>query len=344
MPNIDEFTYAATRIQVLRNQLLNETDLERMLGAKDAKEAYRILNETDYSTHIGEIEKVEDFQEVIDAGLSDTRDLLCNITPERWILNMAWYEYDAHNCKTYLKAKLTGKTREDVEHLIIPWGKIKPSVLAEYIFDNEIIQLRMKDDEKPRLERAVRRAKELYEETGELMLVDLHIDRAFLKIRQKISIEIKSEFLINFFEAKTDLFNLSAFFRIKALGLGDDILKRTLTVGGSIRNDKYQDNFKEDFDALVEIFRFTPYDKAVEKGIEEYKKSKSWKALDLELTNHLIGLIQDSRFLPYGIEPILMYWWQKELNAKIIRMIMIGKLNGMDQDEIRGNLPKFYNP
>lgn len=340
----DDFIFAVTNTQVLRNQLLSWTDIERMLGAKNAREAYRILNETDYSTHIGDIEKVEDFQEVIDAGLSDTRDLLRSITPHRWVLNMAWYEYDAHNCKTYLKAKLTGKSREDVEHLIIPWGKIKPSVLAEYIFDDEIIQLRMKGDEKPRLERAVRRARELYEETGELMLVDLHVDRAFLKVRQKISREVESEFLKEFFKAKTDIFNLSALFRIKALGLDDEVLKRTLTVGGSIRHDKYRDNFKEDWDTLTEVFRFTPYQKAIEKGLEEVKKTGSFQELEQEFRNHLIELMHDSRFLPYGIEPILTYWWQKELNAQIIRMIMVGKLNGIDQEEIREALPTFYNP
>lgn len=340
--NKDAYIFTVTLTEVLRNQLLDINDIERMLGAKNAKEAYRILNDTDYSTHIGDIEQVEDFQEVIDAGLSDTRDLLRKSTPHRWVLNMAWYEYDAHNCKTYLKAHLTGKTREDVEHLIIPWGKIKPSVLAEYIFDDEIIQLRMKGSEKPRLERAVRRARELYEETGELMLADLHVDRAFLKVRQKISREVESSFLKDFFKAKTDLFNLNAFFRIKALDLDESILKRTLTVGGTIRHDKYRDNFKEDFDALVEVFRFTSYNKVIEKGVEDYKKDGAFQKLEQGFRNHLIDLMHDSRFLPYGIEPILMYWWQKELNAEIIRMIMVGKLNGMDQDEIREKLPKFY--
>ena len=340
----DDYIFAVTLIQVLRGQLLNWTDIERMLGAKDAREAYRILNETDYSTHIGDIEKVEDFQEVIDAGLNDARKTLRDVTPHRWVLNMAWYEYDAHNCKTYLKAHLTGKTREDVEHLIIPWGKIKPSVLADYIFDNEIIQLRMKGAEKHKLERGVQRARELYEETGELMLVDLYIDRVFLKVRKKISKEVTSDFLTRFFKSKIDLFNLNALFRIKALGLDEEILRKTLILGGSIRHDKYRDNFKEDLDVLVDVFKFTPYDDAIEKGVEEYKKTGSFQKIDQEFGNHLVELMHDSRYLPYGIEPLLTYWWQKKLNAQIIRMIMVGKLNGMDQDEIREALPTFYNP
>ncbi len=339
----DDYIYAVTLIQVLSNQLLDHNDIERMLGAKDAKEAYRILNDTEYSTHIGDIDKVEDFQEVIDAGLSDTRELLRSITPERWVLNMAWYKYDAHNTKTLLKAKLTGQTYEDVKDLIIPWGKIKPSALAEFIFSDEVIQLRMKGDEKPRLQRAVRRGKELYEETENLTLVDLHIDRAFLKVRQKIAKEIGSKFLKQFMKAKTDIHNIMAFVRSKAQDLDPEtVLKRALTIGGTIRHDKYRDNLKEDWDTIINVFSFCPYSKSIAKGLEHYKETGSFRKLERLLQNDLVKMINDSRFLPFGIEPLLNYWWLKELNAQIIRMIMVGKLNTLDEEMIRKELPHSY--
>ncbi len=340
MPNPHDYIYAVTLIQVLYNELLDHNDIERMLGARDAKEAYSILNDTDYSTHLGDIERVEDFQEVVDAGLADARNLLRNITPKRWVLNLAWYEYDAHNTKTLLKAKLTGKTYEDVKDMIIPWGKIKPSVLAEYIFSDEIIQLRMKGDEKPRLERAVRRGKELYEETENLTLVDLHIDRAFLKVRQKIAKEIDSKFLKKYIKAKTDVHNIMAFFRSKEQDHDQEIiLKRALTVGGSIRHDKYRDNLQEDWDTIVNIFSFCPHAESIAAGVEHYKSHGSFRKLERLLQDDLLSLIHDARFLPFGIEPLLNYWWVKEVNAQIIRLIMVGKLNGIDQDVIRKKLP-----
>lgn len=338
----NDYIYAVTLIQVLYNQLLDHNDVERMLGAKDAREAYRILNDTDYSTHIGDINKVEDFQEVVDAGLSDSRDLLRDITPNRWVLNLAWYKYDSHNAKTMLKAKLTGKTYEDIEDLIIPWGKIKPSALAEFIFADEKIQLRMKGDEKPRLERAVRRGKELYEETGNLMLVDLHIDRAFLKVRQQIAQETGSKFLMKYIEAKTDIHNIMAFMRSKDEHLDPQIvMKRALTVGGSIRHDKYLDYLKEDWDTIANTFSFSQFGDSITEGIEHFKTHGTFREMERLLQNELLRLIYDSRFLPFGIEPLLNYWWLKEINAQIIRLIMVGKLNGIDQDILRKKLPRL---
>ena len=65
--------------------------LERMVLAKDAKDAYRILNELDYSNYIGDPEKIEQFEKVINSGLKYVKDLIAKITPYSWIFNILWY-------------------------------------------------------------------------------------------------------------------------------------------------------------------------------------------------------------------------------------------------------------
>ena len=67
--NKHSYAYAVARIRVLETHLLTKTELERMLGAADATEAYKVLNDLDYANHIGDIEHIENFQEVIEAGL-----------------------------------------------------------------------------------------------------------------------------------------------------------------------------------------------------------------------------------------------------------------------------------
>ena len=41
---MSQFSYATARVRSLEPMLLDMTDVERMLGAKEAKEAYKILN------------------------------------------------------------------------------------------------------------------------------------------------------------------------------------------------------------------------------------------------------------------------------------------------------------
>ncbi len=106
------FAQSVSWIRVLETKLLNDNELERMVLAKDARDAYKILNETDYSTHIGDIESVESFQEVINAGLKDTKELIARIVPYNWVFNILWLRYDFHNMKVLLKAKNSNKELE----------------------------------------------------------------------------------------------------------------------------------------------------------------------------------------------------------------------------------------
>ena len=120
-----KFAYLTGRIRALETTLLSENEVERMVDSKSAKDAFRVLNELTYADFLGDINKIEEFQKVIDAGLQETKTLIRKLSPYKWFLNILWYRYDIHNIKTLLKAKIMGKSFENVESILIGMGNIR---------------------------------------------------------------------------------------------------------------------------------------------------------------------------------------------------------------------------
>ncbi|MBI4234913.1 V-type ATPase subunit, partial [Candidatus Peregrinibacteria bacterium] len=132
-----DFAYSVGLVRALETLLLTENEVERMMLAKSAKEAFKVLNEFDYADNKAGIEDASEFQKVLDEGLMDIKEFLVNATPDKRILNILWHQYDFHNIKTLLKAKLSGQSYEGVKILMNGMGAISISSLKNYIFDGQ---------------------------------------------------------------------------------------------------------------------------------------------------------------------------------------------------------------
>jgi V/A-type H+-transporting ATPase subunit C len=58
--------------------------------------------------------------------------------------------------------------------------------------------------------------------------------------------------------------------------------------------------------------------------------------------NYLLNYIKPAKFAILGIEPVLGYLLAKEHEIKLLRIIMIGKLNGLSSESIREKLRETY--
>jgi V/A-type H+-transporting ATPase subunit C len=58
------------------------------------------------------------------------------------------------------------------------------------------------------------------------------------------------------------------------------------------------------------------------------------KALD----EYVLRVVEDARFSSTAPENVLFYLWSKEMEAKNVRIILVGKASGADRDVLRGLL------
>ena len=56
----------------------------------------------------------------------------------------------------------------------------------------------------------------------------------------------------------------------------------------------------------------------------------------------VMGYLSDGRRVPFGVEPIVGYLFARASEATIIRIIMTGRMAGLDRSIIRQRLRRTY--
>ena len=56
----------------------------------------------------------------------------------------------------------------------------------------------------------------------------------------------------------------------------------------------------------------------------------------------MVGVLKSSRFVPFGIEPVLSYLVAKENEAQAIRIVMASKIAGIAPEKITERLRETY--
>jgi V/A-type H+-transporting ATPase subunit C len=313
-----------------------------MVLAKDAQDAYKILNETDYSTHIGDIENVESFQEVINAGLKDTKELIHRIAPQKWVFNILWFRYDFHNAKVLLKAKHSEKEYSEVEGYLLAFGAIEIEALKKYILDGEDAGFGIDEHYEKYIKESIKLAEHDYLKSEDPQLIDIVLDKRFCKIINEIAMESGNEFLIKLTKKYIDLKNIELFIRLKIQGREEGLLEKGFIARGYLEKFRFVDAFRKDVNDFAESMRHTDYANIIRDAIKGYEDEKSFVKLDKLSYNHLTDYIQRAKRIAFGPEPVFAYFWAKKNNALIIRSIMVGKLNDIDPEEIRKIIRKLY--
>jgi V/A-type H+-transporting ATPase subunit C len=337
-----QFAQSVAWMRALEGKLLNENELERMVLAKDARDAYKILNETDYSTHTGDIDNVESFEEVINSGLQDTKNLINKIVPQKWAFNILWYRYDFHNMKVLLKAKYSGKSYDDVNNILFTFGAVPILALKKYIMDGEEVSFDLTKSDELYLKESIKLAEEDYLKSNDPQIIDIVLDKRFCKIINTLAVKTRNEFLIKFTKKYIDLKNIELFMRLKIQNREEDLLEKAFADRGYIEKNRFVDAFKKDIGDFVESMKFTDYGTIVREAVKGYEEERSFVKLDKLSYDHLTDYIQETKRIALGPEPVFAYFWAKKNNALIIRSIMVAKLNGIEPEKIRHIIRNLY--
>ena len=99
---------------------------------------------------------------------------------------------------------------------------------------------------------------------------------------------------------------------------------------------------KLDPETAVNRFRYTDYYRAVSAGMEHYKKSGSLLALEREIDNQLMNIVKMAKYKAFGIEPLLGYAIAKEIEVKVLKLILTAKRMRVRTEEIKERLRLTY--
>lgn len=312
--------------------MLDATDIERMADAPDASAAFRVLSDTDIADNLTDV-KMEEFNKALDADLLQAKKFLSTLDVGDELLRLLYLKYDFHNIKLLFKTKYVG---EKLKEQLSPLGIDSTDELGKMILeDNE------KANVSPALADVIADLKKKIANNPRPSFIDRETDKKYFLMLGSLAKKLDNQFIIGFVKWQIDIVNLRTLLRIKRMAKDKEYLKINLVDGGRIPRAKLEAQFDTDNEKFIHFLKnyFPP---SQEKYIEDYIRHPDLWRLERDLENLELNYIKKVKYITYGPELVLAYHYAKERTTKNIRLIMTGKLNEVNNEEIKQRVREIY--
>lgn len=324
-----DYLYISARIHALENRMLTRERMERMLDARTAEDAAKVLAECGY----------EEFSTLTPAGIESTLNKarlelfadLRNDSPDPGIVDVFCIKYDYHNAKVLLKSHAMGS---DPAGLFIDAGRYPVKQLRED-FDKEDLSRTSQV-----FRQSMEEAQGVLASSGDPQAADLILDRAYYVEMLQAAVSVKSPFLEGYVKLSIDSANLRAAVRSARMGRGVEFLKRVLLPGGSLSLDGLIAAATGGAD-LAARCHSTPLAAAGEAGAKAMEGG-SLTEFERLCDNAVTTYLSQGKRVAFGEHPLIGYLYAREAELTTIRIILNGRLAGLDTEALRERLRDSY--
>ncbi|MBO7668364.1 MAG: V-type ATPase subunit [Firmicutes bacterium] len=305
---MSDYIFPCVVIRSREVDLLSREELLRLLDLKSVQDIMNVLADHGYGDG-KEQENPRDFEKVLSDNMKETYDTINSTIPDEKELSFFKYPNDYHNLKVLLKAEFL---KSDASHLLIDSGTIPADKLQDMLRrrDFSLMTLEMRQ--------AVDEAIELFAKSRDPQEIDLRLDKACYKDMLTDAEESGNQFLQEYVKKLIDSLNIDAFARLKEIGKPRAFFRRVFLDGGNLDEN------------AVEQKAVAIVNEVTLSGVEKY------------LDTQRMEFVKDALYVPFGIEPVVGYLEAKEAEVMNLRMILTGKISGMDDALIRERLRETY--
>lgn len=323
----EAYLYLSAALRAREAKLLSAERAARMLEVSGFEECAKLLTDCDY----GDMSQMN--AKEIDAQLTQHRadifDELDRISPEKRIVDIFRMKYDYHNAKTLIKAEAVGA---ETEQLLSSCGRISPAKLSAAYTDERWNEL------PPIMARATEEARDTLAHTANPQLADFVLDRAYFKELSDTARELDSAFLIGYARLLIDSTNLRSLVRTLRMGKDSEFLREALIPGGSVELYRFLSCDKE---GLCALFGHSVLENAAVLGAEAIEGG-AMTEFELACDNAVNTYISKAKLVSFGEEPLVAYLAAVESEITAVRMILTGRLAGIEPGVIRERLRDMY--
>jgi V/A-type H+-transporting ATPase subunit C len=328
-----DFSQAVIRIKVLEKRLLTRARLERMADASDLEEVLKILGETEYQQHLGNLKRVEDYEQVLAGEMKRVYSLMDELTGETVIKDLLAMKYDYHNMKVLLKEKISGKP---LSHLLISYGLRDVAKMKNALLTEDFSEL-----EAPVKEAMMAVLKD-YEKTEDPQRIDILLDRYYYahlgSIAKETGIPLFEEYVRNL----VDFANVRTLIRVKKMDKDLKFLEEVLLPGGNLKSETLLYSIHDSLETIMAKLKNEKLSKPILQGLEAFGKTGRLSEYERIADNELMTLNKTSKNIIFGPEPLFSYLHAKEAEIKALRIVMVSKINKLSPETIRERLRDLY--
>lgn len=319
----NQYVYAVARIRSKELSLLNDQAIGQLLAAKDYGECLRMLADRGWGNGESDISA--------ETMLADEREktwaLIGELVDDLSPFDVFLYANDYHNLKAAIKLVCTGEQDFGV---FISHGTLPPQEIRRMVENQAFSEL-------PEGMRAP--AEEAYtalSQTGDGQLCDIILDRAALEAVVRAGQESKIPLFVLYAELTAASANIKTSVRCLKTGKSVDFIRRALAPCSTLGVSLLAKAASESMDAICDYLAQTDYASAVSALRQSPSAFERW------CDNLMIQRIKPQQYEPFGIGPLAAYILGRENEIKSVRIILLGKLNGLPEESIRERVREMY--
>lgn len=303
-----DYIFPCVVVRSMETDLLTHEEILKLTELRTVQDIMNVLALHGYGDGT-ELENPREFEGILSANLEATYKEVYSVISDESELNFLKYPNDYHNLKVLLKAEFLGTDGSD---LLMDSGSIPKEEMAEMVRKREFLGMTVE------MRGAVEDAIEQFARSQDPQEIDIRLDRACYKDMYQAAEESGNDFLKGYVRLLIDTLNVNAFVRLKEVGKPAAFFKRVFLEGGDLDESGVE---REASNVLTKVGP---------KGVEKY------------LEDQRMDYVKDALYVPFGIEPIVGYLRAKEAEVKDLRMILTGKVSGMDGEAIKERLRETY--
>jgi len=342
--NRENFIAASTSTRIYEDDLLRDRDLERLNDYGSLREVINGLNDSSYASFIAELDRDEDYEEILNKELVRVYEKISEVTPDKNISQYLLEKYNFHNLKLVVKEIIQ---EEDYSKIYSPMANIDTAYIKRELIklgDDELIldEIGEKDERNIYLAYA-KEAIDSYKESENPAMIDISLDKSYYERLLDLAKKTGLDSLITYTKESIDLVNIKTILRIRGQKLDLEYLRKCLIEGGNLDKDDLLEMASMDISGILVRTSSLAINSYLAKCLDR-DKTDTENLLDLEkaIDDHFMDFAKEAKSMTYGPEVLLGFLIAKEQEIKNLRIIFISKLNSLPKDFTRERLRETY--
>ena len=324
----EEYLYISAMLRARETKMLTRDKAERMLDAGSLEEASKLLSDCGYEdmSQLG----AKEIEDALSRRRAAVFSELATLAPNKMIVDVFRVKYDYHNAKAVIKGEAMDT---DPLPLMSGAGRVKPEELLSAYTEERYSEL------PGLLGDAMAEAKTALARSANPQLADFVLDKAYFTELSSLAEQLDSAYLKGYVAVMADSTNLRSAVRTLRMGKDVDFMRTALVSGGRVSISRIISAASGD--SLAALFAGTELAEAAALG-SAAAEGGTMTAFELACDNAVMAYVANAKLAAYGEEPVIAYMAAVESEITTVRMILTGRLAGIEPQTIRERLRDMY--
>ena len=321
-----DYLHTCAQLKAREFEFLEKSRLERMLYSGNLEDFTKVLSESYYLRYINLITPENNFDGVIIKSNSEIIEYLNGrLKPQHtFVPDLLMYEENIHNFKILLKAFIL---KENLSSIFLPY-RYSYETLMEEIAGQGYARI---DDNTLTMLKSVSMLKEKQRtdsKDAEIEIEKKYIDMLYENVKMS-----ESRMMHDFMKHVIDITNIKNIIRVKYSQAKLDF-ESFLHENGFLEVSYLKKFENENYDFIVQELSGGHYGSIVSKGVHSLNTYETFFSFDKNEYIFYLNFFEKIKYSVANIEKIFGFFMRKKIEFKILNIVYLGLLYGIEKSKI----------